>query len=222
MIDPESVRAGAEVVRAGASLYSTLAERAARQRASREARIRHREEIREELEVNLAPALKDGWNKELIVIDAARADHYPEPDRSFRFSQLSAWFKVEAQSINATNLEVGLTIAAYKIRGRVARLSRHGDALLVNGTIPLDGIIEINWKGFGPDPYPTFYCHFDQRYGAYDSHPLYWVEGRERLSGIRLRRRRPIWQLPGDLRLHLEIEREHRRFEREIREQEES
>lgn len=221
MIDPESVRAGAEVVRAGASIYSTLVERAARQRASLEAKTKHREEIRAELEINLAPALRDDWNQELIIVDAVRADHYPEPDTSFRFSQLSPWFKVEAQAINPTNLEVGLTIAAYKIRGRVARLSRHGEALLVNGTIPLDSIIEINWKGFGPDPYPTFYCHFDQKYGAYDSHPLYRADGRERLEGIRLRRRRPIWQLPGDLRLHLEIEREHRRFEREIREQEE-
>jgi hypothetical protein len=226
MLDPEAVRAGAEVARAGAAAYSALAERAARQRSSREARVKHREEVRKDLEANLAPALREGWNRELIVIDAARPDLYPELDGRFRFSGLSPWFKVEAIAINATNLEAGLAVACFKVGRRIARESREGEARLITGTIPLDGIIEINWRGFGPDPYPTFYCHFDQKYGAYESHPLYRIEkggvdGREAVKGVRLRRRRPIWKLPGAIRLHLEVEREHRRFEREIRAEQE-
>jgi hypothetical protein len=215
-VDPEAIRTGAEVVRAGAAVYNTLVERAARQRESRETRIRHREEIRKELEAHLGPQLREGWHHELIIIDAARPDLYPEPEEGFHFSKLSPWFKVEAQAVNPTNLEVGLSIASFKIGRRIARESRDGEALLVNGTIPLDSIIEINWAGFGPEPFPTIYCHFDQKYGVYDSHPLYRIDSRELVEGVRLRRRRPLWRLPSAFKLYLQIQREHRRFDREI------
>lgn len=62
MVDPETIRAGAEAVRAGAAVYDALTERAARQRVSTEARIHHCAKIRQELGVYLNPKLREDWH----------------------------------------------------------------------------------------------------------------------------------------------------------------
>jgi hypothetical protein len=217
MVDSDTVRAGAEVVQAGAAIYSVLTERAARQRASAEARIRHRTAMRQELNAYLRPKLAEDWHPEMIVIDAARPDAYPEGDEQFRFYTLSPWFKTEAEEVRENELEVALRWTTINIRWGIARESHKGrETVLLTGLIPLDSIIIFDPEGYGPDPYPTLYCHFDQKYGAYSEMLLYRHEGRERIEGTRMVRRRPLWHLPHDLRLHRRMKREQRRFDREI------
>jgi hypothetical protein len=217
MVDPEAIRAGAEAVRAGAAVYGALAERAARQRASAEAKIRHRAEIRRELSTYLNPKLREDWHPEMIVIDAARLDEYPDMDERFRFRTLSPWFKVEAEKVRENELEVALAWTTVKIRRGIAREARKdGETVLLTGLVPFDSIIAFDTEGYGPDPYPTLFCHFDQKYGAYSDMPLYRHDGRRRIEDARMARRRPLRRLPGDLRLHWKVKRHHRRFDREI------
>jgi|GEM_PF-2772118 len=217
MVDPEAVRAGAEVVRAGAAIYGALTERAARQRASAGTRIHHRAEIRRELSNYLNPKLREDWHPEMIVIDAARLDEYPDTDERFRFRTLSPWFKVEAEKVRENELEVALAWTTVKIRWGNAREARHGgETVLLTGLVPFDSIITFDTEGYGPDPYPTLFCHFDQKYGAYSEMPLYHHEGRRRIESARMARRRPLRSLPSDLRLHWTVKREHRRFDSEI------
>lgn len=217
MVDPETIRAGAEVVRAGAAVYNVLAERAARQRASVAARIHHRAAIRQELNAYLRQKLAEDWHPEMIVIDAARADAYPDLDDRFRFRTLSPWFKTEAEGIRENELEVALAWTTVKIRWSIAREShKGGETVLLTGLIPFDSIIAFDLNGYGPDPYPTLFCHFDQRYGAYREMPIYRRDGRERIKDARMAKRRSLRHLPGDLRLHRTVQREQRRFDREI------
>lgn len=218
MVDPDAIRAGADVVRAGTAVYGALVERAARQRASREASIHHRARIRRELGEYLRPKLREDWHPEMIVIDAARVDDYPDGDeRRFRFRTLSPWFRVEAERVRENALEVALRWATVKIRWGVARESHSGgETVLLTGLIPFDSIIAFDPDGYGPEPYPTLFCHFDQKYGAYSEIPMYRERGGKRIEDIRMARRRQLRRLPGDLRFHWRMRREQRRFDREI------
>jgi hypothetical protein len=217
VVDPETVRAGAEVVRAGAAVYSALTERAARQRSSAEARVQNRARLRRELDGYLRPKLAEEWNPEMIVIDAARLDAYPEIDERFRFRALSPWFKVEAEKLRDNELGVALAWTTVRIRRGIARETLNGgETVLLTGLIPFDSIIAFDPNGYGPDPYPTLFCHFDQRYGAYREMAIYRREERERVKGVRMARRRQLRHLPGDLRLHWAIKGEQRRFEKEV------
>lgn len=217
MVDPDAIRAGADVVRAAAAVYGALAERAARQRASAEDRIHHRARIRQELGAYLRPKLREDWHPEMIVIDAARVDDYPEGDERFRFRTLSPWFKTEAEMVHENALEVALAWTTVKIRWGIARESHNGgETVLLTGLVPFDSIISFDPDGYGPDPYPTVFCFFDQKYGAYSELPMYREEGRERIEGVRVARRRSLRHLPGDYRVHRQIKREQHRFEQEI------
>jgi hypothetical protein len=218
MVDPDTIRAGADLVRAGTAAYKVLVERAARQRANAEARVRHDAHIRTELEAYLGPKLRRDWHPELIVIDAARVDGYPEPDERFRFRTLSPWFKVEAEEVRAGGLEVSLAWTTVKIRRGIAREAHGGggEAVLLTGLIPFASIIEFDERGYGPDPYPTLFCHFDQGYGVYSRMQLYRADGREPIEGVRMARHRSLRHLPGDLRLHRTVRREQRRFDEEV------
>ncbi len=105
-----------------------------------------------------------------------------------------------------------------RIRRRVAR-EVHGDdgeTVLLTGMIPFDSVILFDPDGYGPDPYPTLFCHFNQRYGAYEDLLLYRRGGRERIKNVKVARRRSLRHLPGDYRLHRTMKREQRLFEREI------
>lgn len=216
MVDPDAIRAGAEVVRAGAATYRALVERAAQQRASVEARVRLRRRFRRELSAYLKPKLREGWHPEMIVIDAARMDAYPGVDERFRFRALSPWFKVDAEQVHENSLEVALAWTVVKFRWGIARESRNeGETVLLTGLIPFDSIIDFDADGYGPDPYPTLFCHFNQKYGAY-SEMLMYRDGRERVKEARMARWRSLRHLVGDLRLHRQMKREQQRFDKEI------
>ena len=217
-VDPEAIRTGAEVARTAAAIYRVLLERAARERAEAETKVHKRARLRAELGTYFTPKLREDWHPEIIVIDASRLDSYPEIDERFRFRGLSPWFKVEAEAVHENSLEVALAWTMVQIRRGVAR-EVHGDrgeTVLLNGVIPFDSIIDFDPDGYGPDPYPTLFCHFDQKYGAYEEMPLYRQDGRERIKNVRMARRRSLRHLPGDYRLHRTVKREQRRFEQEI------
>lgn len=199
-------------------MYRILKERAARERVEAETKVHKRARLRKELGGYFEPKLREDWYPEIIVIDAARLDAYPEIDEQFRFRGLSPWFKVEAEAIRENALEVALAWSQVRIRRGVAR-EIHGDGgetVLLAGTIPFDSIILFDPEGYGPEPYPTLFCHFDQRYGAYEEILLYEEEGRELIKNVKMARQRSLRRLPGDLRLHRAVKREQRRFEQEI------
>ncbi len=99
-MDPETIKTGAEVARAAAAFYRVLAERAARERAEAESTVHKRARLRTELGSYFTPKLREDWHPEIIVIDAARLDAYPEIDDQFRFGGLSPWFKVDTEAIH--------------------------------------------------------------------------------------------------------------------------
>lgn len=134
----------------------------------------------------------------MIVIDAARLDAYPEADDRFRFRTLSPWFKVEAEKVRENELEVALAWTTVKVRSSIARETRSGgETVLLTGLLPFDSIIAFDSEGYGPDPYPTLFCHFDQKHGAYSELPLYREDGRQRIEGTRMARRRRYGVYPA-------------------------
>jgi hypothetical protein len=218
-MDSEQVKTGAEVVRTGIALWSFLAERAARQRATEKAEVEHRLEIKSELEARLGPGRADP-TAELIVIDAARSDLYPDPDDAFRWGRISPWFKTEGWAFYGNGLEVGSNSAQrIKIKGSKARIVRRGGEYMVPvGRIPFANIIAADWS---PDPFtglPRIFCHFDRHHTPYEAVVVETLETRQRVPGVELVDRiglRSVGHLPGDFRLHMKMKRAQRRFERE-------
>lgn len=218
-VDSDQVKIGTEVVRTGMALWSFLAERSARQRASEKAEVEHRLKIKSDLEAHMGPGRADPA-AELIIIDATRTDLYPDADDAFRWGRVSPWFKTEGWAFYGNGLEVGSTSAQrIKIRGSKARIVRRGGEYMVPvGRIPFTSIIAADW---GPDPFtglPRIFCHFDRHHTPYEAVVVETLETRQRLPGIELVDRirlRSVRHLPGDLRLHMEAKRAQRRFDRE-------
>jgi hypothetical protein len=145
-MDSDQVKIGTEVVRTGMALWTFLAERSARQRASEKTEVEHRLAIKSELEAHLGPDRADPA-AELIIIDAARTDLYPDADDAFRWGRLSPWFKTEGWAFYGNGLEVGSNSAQrIKIRGSKARIVRKGgDYMVPVGRIPFTSIIATDW-----------------------------------------------------------------------------
>ncbi|MEX2106274.1 MAG: hypothetical protein WD810_05190 [Solirubrobacterales bacterium] len=218
-MDSEQVKTGAEVVRTGIALWSFLAERAARQRANEKAEVEHRLEIKSALEARLGPGRADPA-AELIVVDAARSDLYPDPDDAFRWGRISPWFKTEGWAFYGNGLEVGSNSAQrIKIKGSKARIVRRGGEYMVPvGRIPFASIIAADWS---PDSFtglPRIFCHFDRHRTPYEALVVETLETGQRIPGVELVDRiglRSVSHMPGDLRLHMKMKRVQRRFDRE-------
>ena len=215
-MDPDQVKTGAEVVRTGIALWSFLAERAARQRASEKAEVEHRLKVKAELEAQLGPACEDPV-AELIIIDAARSDLYPDPDDALRWGKISPWFKTEGWAFYGNGLEVGSNSAQQiQIKGSKARIVRKGGEYMVPiGRIPFANIIAADWR---PDSFtglPRIFCHFDHQGTPYEAVAVETLGTRQRVPGVELVDRlglRSLRHLPGDFKLHMKMKREQRRF----------
>jgi hypothetical protein len=217
-MDLEQAKTGAEIVGTGATIYRVLAERAARQRMGTEAAVRHRVEIQSELRDLLGPASADNA-QELIVLDAARARGYPEPDDKFRLRSISPWFKSEGWRFYPGGLEVGDTqYRRIKLkRGHAEIASKGGEYMLLGLRIPFENIIK-------PQPYddayglPILYCHFTcKRHLPYETVEVYKEHqgGYQHLDGVRFKNRATLREaaaLPELVKMHLA----QRRFDREV------
>jgi hypothetical protein len=218
-MNSDEVKIGTEAIRTGLALWSFLAERSARQQESEKAAIKHRLEIKAELEGHLGPKREDP-TAELIVVDAASSNLYPDPDDALRWGRLSPWFKTEGWALYGNGLEVGSTSAQrVKIKGSKARIVRKGGEYMVPiGRIPFASIIAADWS---PDSFtglPRIFCHFDRHHTPYEAVVLDTLETRQRIPGVELVDRiglRSLRHLPGDLRLHMKAKRAQRRFKRE-------
>lgn len=217
-MDPDQVKAGAEIARTGIALWSFLAERAARQRASEKAEVEHRLKIKADLEAHLGPNREDPA-AELIIIDAARSNLYPDADDDLRWGRISPWLKTEGWAFYGNGLEVGCAVQRIKIKGAKARIVRKGgDYRLPIGRIPFSSIIAADWS---PDSYtglPRIFCHFDRRHTPYEAVLLDTLETGRRVVGVELVDRnglRSVIRFPRDLKLHPKANRMQRRFDQE-------
>jgi hypothetical protein len=218
-MESDQVKIGGEVVRTGLALWSFLAERSVRQRESEKAAITHRLKIKAELEAHLGPEREDPA-AELIVVDAARSNFYPDPDDALRWGRISPWFKTEGWAFYGNGLEVGSNSAQrIKIKGSKARIVRRGGEYMVPvGRIPFASIIAADWS---PDSFtglPRIFCHFDRHRTPYEAVVVETLETGQRIPGVELVDRigpRSVSHMPGDLRLHMKMKRVQRRFDRE-------
>jgi hypothetical protein len=142
------------------------------QRATPEARIRHRQEIKEELSRSLTWPDRDEA-PEAIVRDLARMDDYPEPDESL--GGISPWFKVEIKGLYHRGLEVVLKLAGVELSRNEARETDgvRAETVAIVGRIPFDSIVLIDWSGDEHYANPHIYCWFDQNDGPYESIEVY-------------------------------------------------
>jgi hypothetical protein len=217
-VDLEQVKTGAEIASTGATIYRVLAERAARQRTGTEAAVRHRVEIQSELRELLGPAAADN-SQELIVLDAARAREYPEPDEKFRLRSISPWFKSEGWCFYPGGLEVGDTqYRRIKLKGGCAEIvEKGGQYMLLGLRIPFENIIKPQSYD---DAYglPILYCHFTcKRHLPYETVEVYQERpGRYRhLDGVQFKNRATLREaaaLPELVKMHLA----QRRFDRDV------
>jgi hypothetical protein len=218
-MDSEEIKTGAEIVRTGIALWSFLAERSARQRASEKAEVEHRLKIKADLEAHLGPGREDQV-AELIVIDASRSDFYPDPDDALRWGRISPWFKTEGWAFYGNGLEVGSNSAQrIKIKGSKARIVRKGgDFMVPIGRIPFASIIAADWS---PDSFtglPRIFCHFDRHHTPYEAVLLETLESKELVPGVELVDRyglRSVSHFPRDLKLHIKMKRAQSRFDQE-------
>lgn len=219
-MDSDEVKTGAEVVRTGIALWSFLVERSARQRANEKAEVEHRLKIKADLEAHLGPD-RENLAAELIIIDAARSDLYPDTDNALRWGKMSPWVKTESWAFYGNGLEVGSSSAQrIKIKGSKARIVRRGgDYMVPIGRIPFASIIAPDWS---PDPFtglPRIFCHFDRRHMPYEAVVLDTLGTRQRVPGVELVDRiglRSLIHFPGDLNLHLKMKHAQRRFDQGV------
>jgi hypothetical protein len=204
-----------------------LREKRERQLADRHSILEHRLAMKAEIAEHLASLRerRDGTLPELIIRDFDRIDSYPQPDERFR--GISPWFKVEARGQYHAGLEVLLKFENVIVKGDVARAVSDLDGsetVAVVGRIPYDSIVQIDWAGDEYYGQPHVYCSFDHGGEPFESVELYRPFGdhwSEHLDGVRFKDRGTrSWQLRRlwrDWRLHREMAREQKRFERETR-----
>lgn len=142
------------------------------QRAAPEARIAHRQKLKDDLSRNLRWPDRSEW-PEAIVRDLARMDDYPELDESPW--GISAWFKVEVKGLYHRGLEVILKLADVELSRTEAREadSKGTETVAIVGRIPFDAIVVVDWGGDEYYSTPHIYCWFDQSDGPYESIKVY-------------------------------------------------
>lgn len=141
-------------------------------RATPEARVRHRQKIKDDISKNLRWPERDA-SPEAIVRDLARIDDYPDTDDSPW--GISPWFRVEVKGQYHRGLEVVLKLAGVELSHSEARETDGQDreTVAIVGRIPFDSIVLIDWSGDEFYPKPHIYCWFDQDDGPYESIEVY-------------------------------------------------
>ena len=142
-----------------------------RKRSSPEERVKHRQEIKAEIESRLRWPEPDP-SPEIIIRDLARMDRYPEPDDSLL--GISPWFKVEVLGLYHRGIEVVLQLREIVVSGKIAREAKPDEraaatTMIVAGRVPFDAIVAIDWSGDEYYQQPHFYCWFDQKSGPYEA-----------------------------------------------------
>lgn len=168
------------VVGDGVAFAKELRERGERQRATSEARIRHRLAIKEQMAAHFAPMFRGDVEAEVLIRDADRQpDGWPEPDRKFRLRRLSPWFKVGVMHPYSNGMRAVLRLDCVFIEDGIARSktksdTEEGELVRVVGHVPYDSIVAIDRDGDVNFSGPHVYCHFDFGRQPYEEIRLYW------------------------------------------------
>ncbi len=206
----------------GLTIYKTLMEMAARQRAGVESATKHRIKVKAALENMLGLAQLSSSTQELIILDAARADDYPAPDeRGWRLRSISPWFKSEGWQFYSDGLEVGDTQVRQLLikRGRAEIVHEGGEKGWLGMRIPFGNIIAHQDYD---DAYglPVLWCHFTHKRNLpYESVEVYRERSggvSEHVEGVRFKNRLTLREVAADVPARIKLRKAQRRFDRDV------
>jgi hypothetical protein len=128
------------------------------------ARLRRRDELRRDVQRHMSVSAAAGDLPEVLIVQLAKLDEFPEADRRLLRVGSSPWSKAEFKGLYDNGIEIIVAVERVRIRRGVARAVKEAyadsEVVYVACRIPFHRIAHIDWE---PDPHynlPRFYCRW--------------------------------------------------------------